>query len=393
MIKNVLKFIFIALVFISVLMVPIFGVSFYDSPSVFEENAVLTDRQLGGGTSVYLAFTSEEDGNVTAEDYEIAAKIIEERFVAMSYSDADAKAADQQVLVNISQKTYIDTIVTELCKAGEWSFVGSNMNDSLCDASMIESAEVAANTSGGYSVSLSFTEDGVKKFNTNTAAYTISSSSFYLMIDGQLMAVASVPAGGVDKTFLFGNFQDYQPAAMIAAIMDNGALPSDMEIAKTEPLAPSMNEGLRIAVYSICAVLVLACVVVLIIKGKASGIFAAAAIIANGAVMATALANGSFMLNLATLLEMAVLAVLSTVLFLFAIQCKAKGGMSLLNKFNTKVILIHGLVFLAALILWIFPLGVISFMTKALIVYTVSNFVFYYLFYYFATHALSTKNN
>ena len=61
MIKNILKYALIFLIFISVLIVPILGVWFgdFDSPSIFDDNVLLTDRQLGGGSSVYLAFTNK----------------------------------------------------------------------------------------------------------------------------------------------------------------------------------------------------------------------------------------------------------------------------------------------------------------------------------------------
>jgi len=75
--KNTLKLIIIGLLLLCIVAVPVFGVYFYSSPKSYaaspndyyvtpgllQDNALMTNRQFGGGTSVYLSLTSEEEVN------------------------------------------------------------------------------------------------------------------------------------------------------------------------------------------------------------------------------------------------------------------------------------------------------------------------------------------
>ncbi len=65
MLKHSLKFAVSVLLLLCLVAAPLFGVAFYDSPSVFSDNAFFTNRQFDNGTSIYLKF---EDNTITPED-------------------------------------------------------------------------------------------------------------------------------------------------------------------------------------------------------------------------------------------------------------------------------------------------------------------------------------
>ncbi len=400
MIKSVLKITLISLLFISILAVSLLGFSFYDFgynatdknwfanwttevPGLFTEDAILTNRQFGGGTSVYLAFSEDSEGDITAEDYQKCATILLERFRAMGYTDTTVEVADEnKIRVDISQKKFIDSVIGEVAAPGEWNFVGSDMSKTICDSTMIEDAYVSANPQGGYAITLKFTESGAKTFAANTATYAASSSSFYLMIDGQFMAVATVSNSNVNETFSFGSY-DYQSAAMVATIMKNGALPAAMVIDSTAPLAASISSGVQIAIFAVIGLALIAAVIALILKGKAYGVFATVAFLANIFVFTISLQISSVMLTIASLITMVLLMVIAAAFYWSAVSKISKDGVKALSKTNEKAIWLHAILLALSIVGWLFARGIWVYITKALLAFSCANFIFYFLFFVF----------
>jgi len=393
MLKNVLKITVVCLLFVCIAIVPLLGVSFYDSPSIFKENALALDRHFGGGTAIYLTFKEEDAGDITEEDYAKIANVLKERFVATGYVDATTEVTEDKLIrVDIAQRTYLDTIVSEVGAVGSWKFVGGDMSTELCDASMVQDAYVTKNSGGTYSVTLKFTEEGAKKFQSNTSSYAISSASFYFMLNGQFMGIASVKNSDLKETFTFGNYE-FQSASMVASIIKNGELPAAAVIAKTEPLPSSMGTVGSIVCAVVSAVIILAACGFLIVKGRTLGLFASLAMFANVAVLATAVANYSILLNLYTLIASLVYLGAITVLLAFALDLYKKGGIVSLTKFNTKVILIHAGVFLISLFVMMFASSTFLYMMKTMFILSLSNFVLYFIFFYFSAHTIWQMRN
>ena len=209
--KNTLKLVVIGLLLLCIVAVPVFGVYFYTSPKLYsaspsdyyvspgllQGSELVTNRQFGGGTSIYLSLDTEKEA--TAQEINTAAEILKARFNAMGYIDTDTTVQDGQIRLDLAQKTYINSVIEQFGSIGEWSLVGSNMTEILCDGSMISDAAAVPNTSGSYSINITFTEDGAKKFSNNTASYVQSTSYLYFMIDGQLLNFASVGSSEVSS--------------------------------------------------------------------------------------------------------------------------------------------------------------------------------------------------
>lgn len=384
------------LLLLCIVAVPLFGFNLYDSPSIFEENAIFTNRQFGGGTAVYLAVSDEEAEDITDEDYESAATILKERFLAMGYSDVETAVEDKLVRIDISQKTYVDSVIAQASTPGDWQFVGSNLSDVVCDSSLVEDAYVVANATGGYGVTIVFKENGAEKFMSNTSSYAASSSYIYLMVDGQFTASATVPSS-VKDTFTFGAYEQ-SSASTLANYIKYGKLPATFVIEKTEALAPSISKTIQTAIFAVCAVIVLALIAVLVIRGRAAGLFAAFVLIADVAVFAVSIVNGSFMLNVATLISFIVLLILSAVLMIQAVAPigamlkegkNVSAGFKALSKNAVRFTWIHALILALTILCLFFISGPAIYVVRCAMIFAAADFLLYFAFVYFGIYTLA----
>ena len=398
MCKNILKFTAIVLLLICIVAVPVFGVSFYDSPSFFSEEPILASRAFGGGTAVYLTFSDENKALINSENLNKTADILSNRFRAMGYVDTEITVSDHDIRLDLSVKEYIDSIVAQIATKGEWQFTNATMSDTICDGSMVQDAYVSTNANGGYGVTLEFTPEGQTKFAEKTSSASVSSSYIYLLLDGAYYASAQVSAGSVGEKFSFGQFGDYADAAKCATIIKNGQLPSDVVIEKTENIPATLSGAKQILLFSALALGFLICCVVLILKGKLSGLFPILSLIANIAVFLTAFANSSILLNLATLITMAVCIVLSTLFSAYAVSVigssvKEKGkissqDMQKLGKINVKALLAHAILLAISILGLMVSRGNITYIFKTLMLFACANAIFHFVFVYFPIHSL-----
>lgn len=398
MLKQTLKIALLALILIAIVVVPLVGVTFYDSPGILTGGEILTNLKFGGGTTVYLGLADGTDLTNEKEDLKKAAEILEARFHAMGFADTVVKAEESLVRVDLARKTYIDSTIAEIATIGDWSFAGSDLTAAICNGTFINDAEVSANADGSFGVTIHFTEEGAKNFSKNVSDYALKSSNFYLMMDGQLMAAATASDSEVHKTFTFGTFS-YDNAIMIATYMKHGALPAQMQIESTEPLAPTLSKTVLTAITLASAALVLVLAVLILAKGRLAGVFGVAALISNVAVFATAMLNNGFMLNFFTLITMAVLMVIAAVIYMLALNpigasLKEKklitaSALAKMLKFNLKSIWIHAAIFAIALICYMFARGNFFYIVKTVITFSVANLVLYYVFVAFGVKTLS----
>ena len=383
---------------ICIVIVPILGVSFYDSPGLIQENALFTNRQFGGGTAIYLTFAEENSQLLTEANLNQTAQILKERFLALGYSDTLTSVENGLVRVDLAQKEYIDSVIAEAAAPGVWSVSGSSMNDSLCDASMVEDATISTSSTGYYQVSLKLNEEGATKFAANTASYSITSAYIYLMLDGGLAAYSQLNSTSAKDTV---NFQvdSYQTAAKLVSIIKYGSLPSEVVIEKTET-TPATISGLSLTLVLVAlAILFAVACVVLLLKGRTAGLFAIAALIANIAVLLTAILNSTFMLNLATLITMVIGLGLCVVLSVYSVSPIGKAlkenklistsALTKLNKINVKVIWIHAAIFAVTLIGWLLARGTYLYIVKAVMTLACSNAICHFIFLYFPVCTLS----
>jgi preprotein translocase subunit SecD len=398
MLKQALKIALLALILIAIIVVPLAGVTFYESPGLLTGGEILTNLKFGGGTSVYLGIADGADLTNQEEDLKKASEILEERFHAMGFSDTVVKTEDALVRVDLARKSYIDSTISEIATIGEWSFVGSDLSTPICNGSFVEDASVASNTNGSFGVTLHFTEDGAKNFSNNVADFALKGSNFYLMMDGQLMTAATAPDSEIRDTFTFGSFA-YDSAIMIATFIKHGALPAQMQIEKTEALAPTLSKGILTAITVALAAALILLSVLILVKGRLAGIFGVAALISNIAIFTTALLNSSFMLNFYTLATMAILILIAAVIYMIALapigesfkekKMISSSALAKLKSFNAKSIWIHAAIFAVALICFMFARGNFYYIVKAVITFSVSNFVLYFIFAVFGVQTLA----
>lgn len=398
MLKQILKIALLCLLLVAIVVVPLVGVTFYESPGLLTGGELFANLKFGGGTSIYLGLADGVDLTNQEENIKKSAEILEERFHAMGFSDTVVKADKEFVRIDLARKSFIDSTISEVCAVGDWSFVGSDLATAICNGSFVEDAGVTSNSDGSFGVTIHFTKDGAKNFSKNVSNYALKSSNFYLMMDGQLMAAATAPDAEEHETFTFGSFA-YDSAIMIATFMKHGALPSQMQIEKTEPLAPTMSKTALTAITVALAALLVILAALILVKGRLAGVFGVAALIANVAIFATAMLNSAFMLNFYTLAAMIVFAVIAAIIYIGALSpigasYKEKNMISAsalikMKKFNLKSIWIHAAIFAVALICLMFARGDFFYIVKAALTFSVSNFVLYFVFLVFGVNTLA----
>lgn len=396
--KKTLKLVFIALLLISIIAVPVIGVSFYDSPSIFDDNAILTNIKFGGGTTVYLSLDTVDPTLKTEDSLNKTAETLENRFIDRGYTDAKVSVKDSTLRLDVSQKDYIDTLIASVCSLGQWSFVGSDSTTTLCNATMVKDAYVSANPNGGYSITLEFTKEGKSEFFANTSSYAASGASFYLMMDGSYAALATISDATVRDTFSFGQYE-YSSAASVASMIKHGELPANVKIEKIEALAPALSTTTLTVIYSVIALILVALIALMILIGKVNGAFAVSALISNIAIFLTAMANASYQLNFVTLSTMTVCLVLAGIFYIAALVTVKKNlsgtgsvsssAIKALNKVSLKGFWAHVIVLAIALICMMFTHGTILYIARIALLFTCADTILYFIFVYFGIRTLA----
>ncbi len=417
--KKTLKYVFIVLLFVSILAIPVFGFRFYDFgynkdskewttdwitlvPSVFDENSILTNMQFGGGSSVYLSYDSDDEKINSEENLKNGAKILKSRFRDRGFTDAKATVEDGMIRVDFAQKNYLNSLIQSFGSIGEWSFVGTDMAKVLCDQSYVKSASVTAHPQGGYAVTIEFTEKGAEDFYANTASYAISGSYFYLMLDGQMAAYANVSDSSVKETFTFGQY-DYENAAALASFIKSGSLPAAVKLVKTTELEPTLGRPLLTAIAVIITAILFVCIIAFFLVGKKAGTFATIALISDVAILLIAMLTSSYQLNFVTLITMLVFLVLAAAIYIMALKpiganLKDKGAItapaiSVLNKFSFRLLAIHGALLFASLICFLFAQGNFTYVVRITMLFSAANAAVYFLLFYFGIRTLADRNN
>jgi len=417
--KKTLKYVLIALLFVAVVAVPLFGLRITnfgynkDSkewtgdwitlvPSLFDENSVLANMQFGGGSAVYLHYDAEDEKANSEENLKKGAEILESRFQDRGYTDAKAVVEEGSIRLDFAQKTYIDSVIQSFGSIGDWSFVGSDMTKVLCDSSYVEGASVTANPLGGYSVTIEFTKKGAEEFYANTASYAVSGSYFYLMLDGGMAAYATVSDSSVKDTFSFGQY-DYENAAALASFIKSGPLPAAVKVVEVKEVEPTLGKALLTVITSAVAIVAIACIISFFVFGKKAGLFASLAFVADVAVFAIAMLTSSYQLNFITLITMCVVMILAAVLYVLPIRgigqsLKEKKFVSApavaaLNKYNLRILLIHAAILFVSLICFLFVKGNFMYVVRIAMLFSAVNAAAYFIFFYFGIRTLAERNN
>ena len=395
--QNAFKLILLALLLVCVIAVPLCGVPYYDSESIFSDDAFVTDTALGGGTSLYLA-PDETDEMISLDTLEKTRDILLARLQALGFTDAKAEVVDSMVRVDISQKRYLNSLVAEVSSKGTWSFVGSSSGESLCDASMVTDAVVESSSTGGYAVTLTFTEEGAQSFYANASTYAITGSNIYLLIDGQYTAAATVSSTKVKDTFTFGGY-NYESASRLASIIKNGELPATIRLEKTESFGPTLSKTVLTVLYTAAALIFVGALVAFIARGKGAGLIAFAALISDACILLTAMANQFFILNLATLIAVFVCMIAAAIFFAYAIGAVTKSGAisvsarTLFKPVNRKVLWIHAILFAVTMIAWLFAKGTFLSIVRAVWIFNFADAASYFFFLYLPVCTLSDAKN
>jgi len=423
--KKTLKYTFLALLFVTILAIPFFGIRFKDAGynkdtkawtsswvtlvrSITDRDAVVSNLKLGGGSSVYLKYASSDNTVNSEENLKKGAQVLEGRLRDAMYADAKATVENGMIRVDVPQKSQLDSTFLEFAQVGKWSFKGSDNSTVLCDASYVKDAYVSANPEGGYSVTLEFNEKGTKEFYTNVSTYAYSGAKINFDLDcGRYsyyspLYQAEVNESADKKTYTFGQFE-YSDATYFCSFIKNGELPATVKVSDVKELPPTLGPALLTVVIVAISAILAACIVAFFIFGKKAGIFATLALLTDIAVFLIGFLSASYQLNFVNLITMVVLLIFASAFYIAAIRpvgksLKEKSGitfsaMEKLSKFNTKSLWIHALLLILALTCYMFAQGVFGFIVRITMLFAFVNVVAYFLFFYFGIRTMADHEN
>ena len=310
-----------------------------------------------GGVNVTLAATRPDGGEPSTEDMSSTASIVESRVDALGVPGVAVRKEADSITLQVPGSVDASSVVEGVSRVGHLELVrlddigdaealskimagGSGVDleagdyTAFLDGSSVTRAEVSrANSTGDYSVDVTFDSEGAQKFSDVTAELAGSSGRIAVVVDGVVRSAPAVQSrieGGAVS--ISGGFTEGEAKALKASL-DFGSLPVELTETKAVPAAGAFGEGGLSRVVLAFFASTAAVVVFLLAVFRGLGILVPASLAVEGVLYLGALALlsrlGSFALTGASLVATALAAALSvgsTVLLLDRVREQAKIG-------------------------------------------------------------------
>ena len=386
--KKLFVYIFIALLLITLVIVPLVGVDYYDSGSVLDLNSPVLS--IGGGSRVNLKF-DDDSLDLPKEDMDRAVASLKKRFETIGYTDTSVEALDDgSIQVEVAIKKFVKDSVQGLASKGVWTFTdlyqGNTVSLNASDFKEILPAS-------GY-VRIEFTADGLNKFNSGVA------SILYSGVPYLSFTVDDMTYGYIDLKNEFSGSYLYVRASdpsSVCAFLSSDPLPASMVVTSHEAIEPTSPAGLRIGLLVGCCVVCLVLLALLVVKGKLAGIFSVLAFIGDFLVFLVAFANYRFSLSYQGFIFVGIALLLIWAFYFYVnseIGSELKKGRSLSGALSAKLktvtmrgLILHGAVVFVGLLLLIFFSGAFALFLRAILWGAVANIVLYFLIFYLGVNA------
>ncbi len=212
-----------------------------------EEHGIKRGIDLAGGSS--LVFEAADDKvNVTEKDLDAAQEVLRTRLAAQGYTEATvAKHGENRIKVEIPGED-VENAEELLGKTAKLTFTDYEGNVVL-DGSEVKAAKAEygpiSDGTNAYKVTLSFTNEGTKKFSEATgriSQLTSPNNIINIVLDE---AVVSSPRVSQQITesecFIEGDFTDTQ-AKTLASQVQGGKLPFSLRLAESRTIGATLGE-------------------------------------------------------------------------------------------------------------------------------------------------------
>lgn len=251
--NSVCSFVLMLLLVVLVTAVAVFGISAFNLPGAFDDDAISKGLDLVGGSSI--TYVAEPDEN--AENFDMATALdtvesmLRQRLDTLGYTEATiAKMGTDRIRVEIPGIDDPEDALKKLGSTAKLEFLDSSGNVILEGKDVKEAVANYGQTSESsmgsqYYVSLTFNDSGRQKFAdaTEEMAKLASSSKNYIDIelDGENISRASVSYRiDSDSCMISGNFSKDE-AVYLAELISSGQLPVVLREIELRYVGPTLG--------------------------------------------------------------------------------------------------------------------------------------------------------
>lgn len=251
--NSVCSFVLMLLLVVLVTAVAVFGISAFNLPGAFDDDAISKGLDLVGGSSI--TYVAEPDEN--AENFDMATALdtvesmLRQRLDTLGYTEATiAKMGTDRIRVEIPGIDDPEDALKKLGSTAKLEFLDSSGNVILEGKDVKEAVANYGQTSESsmgsqYYVSLTFNDSGRQKFAdaTEEMAKLASSSKNYIDIelDGENISRASVSYRiDSDSCMISGNFTKDE-AVYLAELISSGQLPVVLREIELRYVGPTLG--------------------------------------------------------------------------------------------------------------------------------------------------------
>lgn len=251
--NSVCSFVLMLLLVVLVTAVAVFGISAFNLPGAFDDDAISKGLDLVGGSSI--TYVAQPDEN--AENFDMATALdtvesmLRQRLDTLGYTEATiAKMGTDRIRVEIPGIDDPEDALKKLGSTAKLEFLDSSGNVILEGKDVKEAVANYGQTSESsmgsqYYVSLTFNDSGRQKFAdaTEEMAKLASSSKNYIDIelDGENISRASVSYRiDSDSCMISGNFSKDE-AVYLAELISSGQLPVVLREIELRYVGPTLG--------------------------------------------------------------------------------------------------------------------------------------------------------
>lgn len=198
---------------------------------------------LRGGAEVVLQAVPEEGQTVTSEDMDALKEVIRKRVDNMGVSEPIIQLeGDDRIIVQLAGVDDPDEAIELVGKTAKLEFIDPYGNIILTGSDLADAKGVrnsGASVGEENVISLTFSEEGTKKFAQATQRFLGQVISIY--IDDECIVAATVNTPITNGQAQITGGYTFEEAIAQASILKGGALPVDVEVMSKRTVGPSLG--------------------------------------------------------------------------------------------------------------------------------------------------------
>ncbi|MGI5824919.1 MAG: protein translocase subunit SecD [Bacillota bacterium] len=206
---------------------------------------------LQGGAEVVLQAVPEEGKSITDEDMTQLQEVIRNRVDNLGVSEPIIQLeGDDRIIVQLAGVDNPDEAISLIGQTAKLEFIDPEGNVVVSGSDLADASGQSDGVSSDSGViSLTFSEEGAKKFAEATQKYVGQNINIYL--DGNLLISATVNEPILDGKAQISGSYTLEDAIAQAAILKGGALPVDVDIMSKRTVGPSLgSDSLTASLYA-----------------------------------------------------------------------------------------------------------------------------------------------